>query len=236
MALPKIEHPIFDLILPASKTKIRYRPFLVKEEKILLIALQGEDSEEIITAIKQVLNNCIVTEGIDIDTLPTIDLEYLFIKVRARSVNNVIKLTYKDLEDEKRYDVEVNLDEVEVKFDENHSNIIRISDSLTLKMKYPQVDIANKLKESKTEAELLFDILRNCIESISDGENEYRASDSSVEELDEFIQNLDVKAFNEVQKFFTSMPRLYHEVKYTNSLGNERTVKFNSLSDFFTLG
>lgn len=236
MALPKIEHPIFELSLPASKQKINYRPFLVKEEKILLMALQGEDSGEIIKAIKQVLNNCIMTEGVDIDILPTVDLEYLFIKVRAKSVNNMIKLSYRDLEDEKRYDVEVNLDDVEVKFDPQHSNIIYLSNDMSLVMKYPQVDITNTLQESKTEAELLFDILRNCIDSIQQGENIYKVSDSSPEEVDEFIQNLDVKAFNEVQKFFTTMPRLYHEVKYTNSLGNERVVKFNSLSDFFTLG
>jgi hypothetical protein len=148
----------------------------------------------------------------------------------------MIKLSYRDLEDEKRYDVEVNLDDVEVKFDPQHSNVINLSNDMSLVMKYPQVDITNTLQESKTEAELLFDILRNCIDSIQQGENIYKVSDSSPEEVDEFIQNLDVKAFNEVQKFFTTMPRLYHEVKYTNSLGNERVVKFNSLSDFFTLG
>lgn len=236
MALPKIDHPIFELILPASNLKINFRPFLVKEEKILLMALQGEESEEIIRAIKQVLNNCILTDGIDIDSLPTVDLEYLFIKVRAKSVNNIIKLSYRDLEDEKKYDVEVNLDDVEVKFDPNHTNIISLGNNLSLEMKYPRVDITNSLQDSKTEAELLFDILRNCIDSITQGDNVYKVSDSTPEEVDDFIQNLDVKAFNEVQKFFTSMPRLYHEVKYTNSLGNERTVKFNSLSDFFTLG
>lgn len=236
MALPKIEHPIFELDLPVSKQKVKYRPFLVKEEKILLIALQGEDSEEIVNAIKQVLNNCIITQGVDVDAMPTVDLEYLFIKIRAKSVNNIVKLAYRDLEDEKRYDVEVNLDDVEVKIDPEHSNNIKLGNNMGLIMKYPQASIADKLKESKTEAELLFDILKSCIDTIYEGDNQFKADDSSPEELDEFIQNLDVKAFNEVQKFFTTMPRLYHEVKYVNSLGNERIVKFNSLSDFFTLG
>lgn len=236
MALPKINHPIFEIELPSSKQKIKYRPFLVREEKILLIAMQGEDPEEIVNSIKQVINNCVVTEGINIDELATVDLEYLFIKVRAKSVNNIVKLTYKDLEDEKKYDVEVNLDDVEVYSDPDHTNNIDLGNGYGLVMKYPQANIAAKLKDSKTETELLFDILKNCIDVIYDKENQYKASDSSDDELDEFIQNLDVKAFARVQKFFTSMPRLYHEVKYTNSLGNERTIKFNSLSDFFTLG
>lgn len=236
MALPRIEHPIFELELPTLKTKVRYRPFLVREEKILLMALQGEEPDEIINSVKQVINNCLLTEGIDIDNLPTVDVEYLFIKIRAKSVNNVIKLTYRDLEDNKKYDVEVNLDEVEVMFSPEHSTDIKINDSMGLLMKYPQTSIANKLKDANTEADLLFDILKNCIDVIYDKDNQYKVSDSTPEELDEFIQNLDVRAFSEIQKFFTTMPKLYHEIKYTNSLGNERIIKLSSLSDFFTLG
>lgn len=236
MALPKINHPTFEVTLPSSKDKIVVRPFLVKEEKILLMAMQGEDSDEIINSIKQVINNCIITEGVDIDKLATFDLEYLFLKIRARSVNNVIKLTYKDLEDELKYDVEVNLDEVEVKFDPAHTNKIEVTDKLGFYLAYPHAGMSEKISNTDSEADLFFDILKNCIDKIYDGDNVYMASDSSSEELEEFLQNLDVKSFKKIQDFFQTMPRLYHEIKYTNSLGNERTIKLSSLNDFFMLG
>lgn len=234
--LPKISHPLFDVILPTDKQKIKCRPFLVKEEKILLMAMQSEDSEEIVNSIKQVINNCIVTEGVNVEELPTIDLEYLFIKIRARSVNNVISLTYRDLEDEKRYDVQVNLDEVEVKFDPNHNNTITSDSGLKIVMRYPRASITKNLKDTSTETDLLFEILKGCIEKIIDGENEYAAADSTEEELEEFLQSLDVKTFSKIQEFFATMPKLYHEVKYNNSLGNERVIKLTTLNDFFTLG
>lgn len=236
MALPKISHPVFELTLPTTKQVIKFRPFLVKEEKLLLIAMQGEDPGEIVNSIKQVVNNCIVTENIDIENMATVDLEYLFIKIRSKSVNNIIKLTYRDLEDERKYDVEVNLDEVEVKFDESHTNKIEINETLGFFMKYPEANIDSKLKDSKTEADVLFDVLKNCIEKIYEGKEEYSVADSTEEELEEFIQSLDVKTFNKIQTFFATMPKLYHEVKYVNSKGNERTIALSSLSDFFTLG
>lgn len=236
MALPKISHPTFELTLPSNKQKVKFRPFLVKEEKILLMAMQGEDSDEIINSIKQVITNCVLSDGLDIDKLATFDLEYLFLKIRAKSVNNVIKLTYRDLEDELKYDVEINLDEVEVKFNPDHTNKIEINDKLGFYLMYPHAGLSEKIKESDSEADLFFDILKNCIEKIYDGDNVYMASDSTPEELEEFLQSLDVKSFKKIQDFFQTMPRLYHEIKYTNSLGNERTIKLSSLNDFFTLG
>lgn len=236
MALPKIQHPTFDLTLPSSQKKIKLRPFLVKEEKILLMAMQGEDTEEIINSIKQVINNCIITEGVEIDELATLDLEYIFIKLRARSVNNVIKLSYRDLEDEKKYDVEVNLDEVEIKFNEKHTNKVEITDSIGVVLKYPRASITAQVKDVSTETDLFFKIMKNCIDYIYEGDNQYKASDSSEEELDEFLQSLDVKAFNKIQEFFSTMPKLHYEVKYVNSKGNTRTITLNTLSDFFTLG
>lgn len=236
MALPKISHPTFELTLPSTKQKIKFRPFLVKEEKILLMAMQGEDSDEIVNSIKQVINNCVITEGLDIDELATFDLEYLFLKIRAKSVNNVIKLTYRDLEDELKYDVEVNLDDVEVKFDPTHSNKIEINNKLGFYLNYPHAGLTEKIKDTESETDLFFDILKNCIQKIYDGDNVYMASDASGEELEEFMQNLDVKSFKKIQDFFTTMPKLYHEIKYTNSLGNERTIRLSTLNDFFTLG
>jgi len=235
MALPKIEHPTFELVLPSNKKKIRFRPFLVKEEKILLMAMTGEDPNEIASALKQVINNCML-DDVNVEELATIDVEYLFIKIRAKSVNNIIKLTYRDLEDDKRYDVEVNLDEVEVKFSDEHNNTIIVNDKIKFTMKYPTANISLKLKESNNAGDILFDILKNCIDKIYDGNNVYNAGDSSQEELEEFITSLDVKTFNQVQKFFTTMPKLFYEIKYTNSLDKEKTITLDSLNDFFTLG
>ena len=236
MALPKIEHPTFDVRLPSNKKKIKLRPFLVKEEKILLMAMQSEDTEEIINSIKQVINNCIVTEKIDVDELATLDLEYLFIKLRARSVNNVISLSYRDLEDNKKYDVEVNLDDVEIRYDEKHTNNIKINDSIGIILKYPTANVSSQIKDVKTETELFFKILKNCLDIIYESDNQYKVSDSTEAEIDEFLQSLDVKAFNKIQDFFTTMPKMHYEVKYVNSNGNERVIVLSTLNDFFTLG
>jgi len=236
MSLPKIEHPIFELVLPSTKLAVKYRPFLVKEEKILLMAMQGEDPEEILNSVKQVINNCILSTDVNVDNLSTFDLEYLFIKIRAKSVNNIISLTYKDLEDEKRYDVEVDLDMVEIKTDPNHTNKIEVNSNTGFYLKYPQASISDKLKESNNETELFFDILKNCIDRIYQNDNEYLASECTSEELDEFVQNLDVKSFKKIQTFFSTMPKLYYETSYVNSLGNEKKIILTSLNDFFSLG
>lgn len=239
MALPKIEYPTFDLTLPSSKEVIKLRPFLVKEEKILLSAMQGEDSEEILNSILQVVNNCIITEGVDVEQLATIDLEYIFIRLRARSVNNIISLTYRDLEDEKRYDVEVDLDKVEIIYSEENNNKIEVNDTIGFYLKPPKSNIADKITSDgdiKDSTDLFFSILKNCIETIYDSDNVYQVSDTPVEELNEFLQSLDVKTFTKIQKYFATLPKLHYEVKYTNSLGNERTITLNSLNDFFSLG
>lgn len=236
MALPKISHPIFELTLPSTKQTIRYRPFLVKEEKILLTAQASGEPQDIILSIRQVINNCILTEGIDIEDLTTFDLEYLFIKIRAKSVNNIISLTYRDLEDDKRYDVEVDLDQIEMKEDPTHTNLVDVGNGLSLTMRYPKADIASSLKAVDGELDVFFEVLKNCIATINDGEQTYVTSDYSSEEMDEFIQSLDVNAFKKIQEFFSTMPKLYYEVKYTNSLGKEKTIPLTTLNDFFTLG
>jgi len=236
MPLPKIEHPTFDLTLPASKQVVKLRPFLVKEEKILLIAIQSEENAEIVSAIKQVINNCIMEGDVDIETLPTIDIEYMFIKLRARSVNNIIKLTYRDLEDDKKYNVEVNLDEVEVRHNPEHTTKLIINKMLTIEMKYPRVSITNELASINTSTDFFFNVLKSCIDKINYDKNTYLVSESTIEELDDFLNSLDVNAFEKLQKFFITMPKLHYEVKYTNSLGNERVIVLSSLTDFFTLG
>ncbi len=236
MPLPKISYPIFELILPSTKQVIKYRPFLVKEEKILLTAQASGEPEDIVLSIRQVINNCILTEGIDVEQLTTFDLEFLFIKIRAKSVNNIINMTYRDLEDDKRYDVEVDLDKIEIKEDPNHTNVVDIGNGLKLNMRYPKADLASSLKAVEGELDVFFEVLKKSIATISEGDQVYVASDYTSEELDEFVQSLDVNAFKIIQEFFATMPKLYYEVKYTNSLGKEKVIPLTTLNDFFTLG
>lgn len=236
MPLPKISYPIFELTLPSTKQTIRYRPFLVREEKILLAAQTSGEPEDIVLAVRQVINNCIVTEGVDIEQLTTFDLEYMFIKIRAKSVNNIITLTYKDLEDDKRYDVEVDLDQIEMRESPEHNPIVDCGNGITMKMKYPKADIAASLKLIEGETDIFFEVLKKSIDTIHDATDTFIASDYSSEELDEFVQSLGVNSFKQIQEFFSTMPKLYYEVKYTNSLGKEKVIPLTSLNDFFTLG
>lgn len=236
MSLPKLSFPTFELTLPSTKQVVKYRPFLVKEEKILLIAQSSEDPSQILNAVKQVLNNCIISEDIDVNSLTTFDIEYMFIKIRAKSVNNIINLTYKDNEDDQKYTFEVDLDEIEVKEFPGHTNKVALENNDYVLLKYPGPDIAKAVLDSAEEADVFFKIIVNCIDKIFIGGVEYDASKYSEEELDEFLQSLNVSTFKNFQEFFDTMPRLYHELKYTNSNGNERVIKLTNLNDFFTLG
>jgi len=236
MALPKLLYPTFDLTLPSTKQEIKMRPFLVKEEKILLIAQQTEEPREVIGAIKQVINNCVITEGFDVDALTTFDLEYVFLKLRARSVNNIIKLTYRDNEDDKSYTLDCNLDEVQVIFDPEHTNFINVTDNITLRMKYPEARLMQSLDPSLSESDIFFELLSNCMDVIVQGNETYLVSEAPREEVDEFISTLDVGTFEKIQTFFKTMPKINHELVYVNSLGNNRTIVLDNLNDFFTLG
>lgn len=235
MPLPKIEHPIHQLTLPSTGKHINFRPFLVKEEKILLMAKQGGDEKEIVKALKQIINNCILDEDVDVDTFATFDVEYFFLKLRSRSVNNIVSLSYKDYEDDKVYTVDVDLDQVEVVRTPEHTNKIKINSSVGVVMKYPSMEIFNKLALTDDE-EVAFDIIKKCIETVYDEDNVYSAKDFTEAEIDEFVQNLNVASLEKILDFFKTMPKLYYEVKYTNSLNNERTVPLDTLTDFFTLG
>lgn len=233
MALPKISVPTFTITIPSTKEQKRFRPFLVKEEKILLTAQEGQDNNDILFSLKQIINNCCF-DDIDVDELATFDLEYIFLKLRARSVNNVVKLRYRDTEDEKIYDFELDLDEIEIKFDEKNNPKIKVNDEVGIVLKYPSVKVTEKMAGVTDQIELLNKILIHTIDVIYDTENVYPAKDSTEQELIEFLENLDTKTFKKIEDFFMTMPKLYHEIKYTNSLGNERTIVLNSVQDFFT--
>jgi T4 bacteriophage base plate protein len=238
MKLPKLEYPIFDVTIPSNGKTIKMRPFLVKEEKLLLIAQTTGSPIETVNAIKQVVNNCILDESVDIEDITTFDLEYLFIKLRARSVNNVIDILYRDPEDQQQYKVTVNLDNVQVKRDPEHNTKIEINDDMGIILKYPRSDIATSGDPIGEDGEvnLYFKVIKGCLKSVYDSENVYEVSDYSNEEVEEFIQTLDVNTFKKVQKFLETMPRVYYETSYTNNEGVEKQVILQNLNDFFMLG
>lgn len=235
MPLPKIDQPLFDMIIPSSGKKITYRPFLVKEEKILLIAQQSGNDSEIIRAIKQILINCI-QDDLDLDTLTIFDLEYAFLKLRAKSVNNVVKLAYRDTEDDEVYNFELDLDTIEIEMPEGINSKIEISDSVGMTMKYPSASITDSMGEFDNEVDLMTFFIVNCIDTIYDEDTVYIADDFSEEEISEFLDGLDVKTFEKIREFFENVPRLYHKIEYTNNIGSERSIELTSLKDFFMWG
>jgi hypothetical protein len=235
MPLPKIDQPLFDMIIPSTGKKVTYRPFLVKEEKILLIAQQSGNDTEIIRAIKQILNNCI-QDNIDLNSLAIFDLEYAFLKLRAKSVNNVVKLSYRDTEDDELYNFDLDLDTIEIKMPEKIDSKIDITENIGMTMKYPSASITDKMTSFDNEVDLMTFFIINCIDTIYDEDNVYVATDFSDEEISEFLDGLDVKSFEKIREFFESVPRLYHKIEYKNAVGNDRTIELTSLKDFFMWG
>lgn len=235
MKLPQIKHPTFAITLPSTKKEIRYRPFLVKEEKILLFAQQSSESKDIINAIKQIITNCIVTEGVDVESFTTYDIEYFFIQLRAKSVNDEVKLSYIDNEDQKQYSFDVNLNDIQVIYPEGHDPRIMITESDSITLKEPVFSVLEAMKAT-TESELAFEAVAKCISRIESDGQVYEIADFSEEEVMEFVQSLDVMTFQKIQKFFDTMPRLEYVINYKNSLDHDRKIVLSSLNDFFTLG
>jgi hypothetical protein len=235
MPLPKIDQPLFEMIVPSTGKKIIFRPFLVKEEKILLIAQQSGNDSEIIRAIKQILNNCIQND-INLDALAIFDIEYIFLKLRAKSVNNVVKLAYRDTEDDEVYNFELDLDTIEINMPENINAKINITENVGMTMKYPSASITDKMSGFDNEVDLMTFFIINCIDTIYDEDTVYVADDFSEEEISEFLDGLDVKTFEKIREFFESVPRLYHKIEYTNSVESQRSIELTSLKDFFMWG
>jgi hypothetical protein len=237
MALPKIDKPLFEVsILSRNNQKVTMRPFVVKEEKILLMAQQSGEEKDILLAIKQVIQNCVQDPAFDVDKLATYELEYLFLKLRARSVNNIIEVSYRDNEDNKVYDFTIDLDNVEMWKKGNLSNCIEINETMGIIMQPPSVTILDNAPDNMTATEMVEYLIRSCIDKVYDQENVYPASEQTEEELKEFIDNLDVRTFTKIREFFDNLPHMYYKIEYTNSLGNVRTIELQTLSDFFTWG
>ena len=238
MPLPKINTPIYELEIPSTKKKIRYRPFLVKEEKILIIAMESEDPKQIATAVKNVISACILSRGIKVENLSTFDIEYLFLNIRGKSVGEDVELNITCPDDgETQVTQNISLDEIKVQISDDHSKDIKLDDKLTLRMKYPSMNefIQNNFGGSKVSVTDTFDLIVSCIEQIYNEEESWSASDSTKKELLEFVEGFSSKQFKEVEKFFETMPKLKHTIKVTNPKTKvESDIVLEGLSAFFT--
>jgi hypothetical protein len=238
MALPKIAIPTFSINLPSNKKEVIFRPFMVREEKALLIAMESKDTDHMQRAMIDIIASCIVTEGIDINKLPSFDIEYLFLKIRAKSVGEKVTLSYRHV-DGVNYkgescdavtNVEINLDDIEVAFNETHKTVIPLNDKLMIKMRYPTLsDIKTTFSDQKKDE---IDLVVKCIECVYD-DNEIYEPDSE-EETKEFIGSLSNKQFTDIMNFFETMPKLQHTVTYKFvGCGQEDTITLKGLADFF---
>lgn len=234
--LPKIKHPTTEIKIPSTNKKELFRPFLVREEKILLMAKSSKDNNDIFRAIKQVINNCAISEAFDVNKLTTFDLEYIFLNLRSMSVNNIIKVSYQDTEDKEIYEFEVDISKIEVKFPENTSNIIKVNDKITIVMKYPSASLFDDRNFLDSGEDIYFELILRSLDKIYDGEDVMQAEDFSKEDLEEFIDQLDTKTFEKITGFIDNLPKLSYYIVYVNKNGNERSIEMNSLNDFFTLG
>ena len=237
MPLPKINTPTYELSLPSNGKKIKYRPFLVREEKILIMALETENQKQITDAVVQILDACIMTRGVKIQTLPTFDIEYIFLNVRSKSVGETIKVNIICPDDEKTsVEVPIDLESIKVKKDKSHTNIVKIDDNLSLKLKYPSMDqfIESNFESSDDTIKNTMKVITSSIDMIFSEEESWNASESTQKELEEFIEQLNSKQFQTIEKFFDTMPKLSHRVKVTNPKTNvESTVILEGLAAFF---
>lgn len=236
MNLPKIEQPIFEIEVPSLKKKYPFRPFLVKEEKLLLMAKDSGEDSDVLSSVKQVVNNCCLDPNLNINKLAIFDLEYLFIKLRMNSVDNIIELTYTDTEDDKDYDFKIDLNKVDMVFPEKNDEVIKITDTTGIVMKYPEAGLYDDKDFLEMQDEYLFNLIIKCIDKIYVNDTVYEAKDYKKEELSEFLENLNLKTFESIKSFLENTPRVNYEINYKNSLGNEKKIVLRSLNDFFILG
>jgi len=235
MSLPKISYPINTIKIPSLNKGFKFRPFLVKEEKLLLMAKESDTPADILQAIKQVVNNCSVDDKFNVDSLAIFDLEYAFLKLRAMSVDNVVKVSYKDFEDEKVYDFDVDLNKVEVEFPKDLSNKIEVTKTSGILMKYPSASLYDDKDFITSDKDYIFELIVRCIDKIYDGDNVYESKDYKLDQIREFLEDLDVKTFDKIREFLINLPKLTYAIKYKNSLGHDREILLSSLNDFFTL-
>ena len=238
MPLPKISTPTYELVLPSTEKTVKYRPFLVKEEKVLLIALESEDTKEITNAIKAVIKNCVLTKGIKVESLPTFDIEYLFLNIRGKSVGEVIEVNL-ICPDDGVTEVKKNIpiDNIKIQRTDGHTNQIKLDDNIMMEMKYPSLEqfIKNNFDFSEgNQMDQSFELIGTCIDKIYTEEEVWSASDCTKKELNEFLESMNSSQFKEIESFFETMPKLSHTIKVMNpETKKESDVVLEGLASFF---
>ena len=238
MPLPKIATPTYELELPSTGATVKYRPFLVKEEKVLVIALESEDNKQITNAIKAVLKSCILSKGIKVEDLPTFDIEYLFLNIRGKSVGEDLEVNIICPDDNKtQVPVTIALDEIEVQKDDNHTNKIKVDDSIMMEMKYPSLDqfIKNNFDfNDKNAMDQSFELIATCIDKIYTEDEVWAAADCTKKEMKDFLEQMNSSQFKEIESFFETMPKLSHSVSVTNPKTKVKSeVVLEGLASFF---
>ena len=238
MPLPKITTPTYELELPSTQKKVRYRPFLVKEEKVLLIALETEDTKEITNAIRAVIKSCVLTRGIKVETLPTFDIEYLFLNIRGKSVGEVIEVNLICPDDEvTEVKKNIPIDDIKIQRTDGHPNQIKLDDNIMMELKYPSLDQFIKNNFDFTEGNQMdqsFELIGSCIDKIYTEEEVWSSSDCTKKELTEFLESMNSSQFKEIENFFETMPKLTHTIKVKNpNTEKENDVVLEGLASFF---
>ncbi len=238
MPLPRIAAPTYELELPSSGKSIQYRPFLVKEEKVLVIALESEDTKQITTAIKNVIKNCVLTKGLKVESLPTFDIEYLFLNIRGKSVGEELEVNIICPDDEEtQVPVTIDLDDIKVVKDEEHTNKVKLDETLMMEMKYPSLDqfIKNNFDfKDQNAMDQSFELIASCIDKIYSEEEVWATEDCTKKELNEFLESMNSSQFKDIEKFFETMPKLSHKIKVTNPKTKvESEVVLEGLASFF---
>ena len=240
MPLPKISAPTYELVLPSSNKKIRYRPFLVREEKILIMALESEDTKQITEAIKTVIHNCVITRGIKVDKMSTFDIEYLFLNVRGKSVGESVEVNVTCPDDgQTKVPVEIDIDAIKIQKNPKHTNIIKLDDNLSVQMNYPSLDqfIETNFEtdSQKAQVDQSLDVIMSCIKQVYNEEESWSASDCTKKELKDFVESMNSKQFKDIEAFFETMPKLSHKIKITNpNTKVESEVVIEGLASFFS--
>jgi hypothetical protein len=238
MPLPKVSTPVYEMEIPSLKKVIKYRPFLVKEEKILIIAMESEDPKQITEAVKNVISNCILTKGIKVDTLATFDIEYLFLNIRGKSVGETAEVLITCPDDgQTQVPVSINLDDIQVKESDDHNRNIQIDENLSIRMRYPSIQefIKNNfIRNDEISVDDTFGVIISCIEQIYNEEESWATSDCTKKEITEFLESLSSKQFKKIEKFFETMPKLTHVIEVTNpNTGKENKIVLEGLTSFF---
>ena len=238
MPLPTIVTPTYELELPSTGKKVKYRPFLVKEEKLLVLALETENTKDISTAIKTVLKNCIQSRGVKVENLPTFDIEYLFLNIRGKSVGEDIEVNLISPDDEvTEVPVTINIDDIKIQKSEDHNKKVKLDDTLMMEMKYPSLDQfiqSNFDFGDDVSMDQSFDLIASCIDKIYNEEEVWSTADCTKKEVKEFLEQMNSMQFKEIEKFFETMPKLSHSVTFTNPKTKvESTVVLEGLSSFF---